>query len=124
VRVVTTVFNLRRLGSFLGLAALGLQIVLSFGHTHHHETIRPAGVIAADAVTTGQIVAQPAREDTDEYCAICASIFLASTSFVPDPPRLPLPILLEGLDRRIDVVSVVIVEPRRAPFQSRAPPHA
>ena len=29
--------------------------------------------------------------DADDYCAICASIFLASTSFASQPPPLPVP---------------------------------
>jgi len=123
-RVMALVFNLRRFGGFLALAALALQIGLSFGHIHRHDLVRPAGLIAGGTATAGHLAAPPSDNDADEYCAICASIFLVSTSFVPEAPPLPLPALLEDADRRIDVTSVVIVEPRRAPFQSRAPPHA
>ena len=28
--------------------------------------------------------------DADDYCAICATIHLASTSFLPDAPQLPV----------------------------------
>jgi hypothetical protein len=124
VRIVALVFNFRRFGSFLGLAALALQLVLSFGHVHRHDLVGPAGFSSAGAATTGQSAGQLSDDGADEYCAICASIFLASTSFVPEPPQLPLPILFEGIDCVIDVASVVVVEPRRAPFQSRAPPLA
>ena len=61
--------------------------------------------------------------DDDDYCAICASIFLVSTSFVSEPPKLPVPVGFERIKRIVCVVRG-IVEPRRVAFRSRAPPAA
>jgi hypothetical protein len=116
------VYHLRRCGSYFALAALALQIALSFGHIHRHDLAGAAATAVASAEPSRQIA--PQLPDADEYCAICASIFLVSTSFVPDAPQLPLPALLESPDRSIDVAFVVDVGLGRAPFQPRAPPLA
>jgi len=126
----------RRYGAWPGLAALALQFVLSLGHIHvgnlHVGNLhldgagRPSGVAAARHVSTAQSPQKlPAQNsgDDDDYCAICASIFLVSTSFVAEPPKLPVPVGFERIaltfsaDHGIDT-------PRRTPFQSRAPPAA
>ena len=69
----------RRHGALLALAALVLQIVLSFGHVHLHGVVQSAPA----AITH--------PSDNDDYCAVCASIFLASSAFAPAPPQLPVP---------------------------------
>ncbi len=90
----------RRYGAWPGLAALVLQLVLSFGHIHvgnvHIANVhffggaaRASGVTAANSHHLAQTPRKsPAQNsgDDDDYCAICASIFLASTSFVAEPP--------------------------------------
>jgi len=123
----------KRRGALLALAALALQIVLAFGHVHlnnlhlrgsagdsrvaiagqHHDSLAKA---------SPQAPAQNPADD-DDYCAICASIFLASTSFTPAPPALPVPVGFELIEHSLDNARDFF-EPRRFAFQSRAPPTA
>lgn len=119
----------KRRGALFALAALALQIVLSFGHVHLDGVVRaaPHGAIAGThKVTVAQGSAQlPAQNpaDDDDYCAICASIFLVATSFVSEPPKLPVPTGFELIKHSVTVAHG-IAEPRRFSFQSRAPPAA
>ncbi len=118
----------KRHGAYLALAALALQIVLSFGHVHLDGTLRAASHVAITR-PHNTVIAQtsppaPAQNPgDDDYCAICASIFLVSTSFVSEPPKLPVPIGFERIERIVSVARG-IVEPRRVVFRSRAPPAA
>jgi Protein of unknown function (DUF2946) len=120
----------KRRGALLALAALALQIALAFGHVHlnglHLRGVSGGshGTIAthhAVAQTTPQAPAQ--NPDDDDYCAICASIFLASTSFTSSPPALPVPIGFQRIEHSFDNARRC-TEPRRLAFQSRAPPAA
>jgi hypothetical protein len=130
----------RRYGAWPGLAALALQLVLSFGHIHvgnlHIGNVLFGGAVRASdvAAAKSQHLAQtpqksPAQNsgqnpgDDDDYCAICASIFLASTSFVAEPPKLPVPVGFERIALIFSAEQGVNVQ-RRPFFQSRAPPAA
>jgi hypothetical protein len=145
--------NHRRFGAWPGLAALVLQIVLSFGHIHignvHLEGLwRNAAVATAeffdgksfgvnksfDGKSQPAALAQsqqksPAQNsgrnpgDNDDYCAICASIFLASTSLAAQPPLLPVPLHFERV-ALIFGTAHSLSSPRFVFFQSRAPPFA
>jgi len=105
------------------LVAVALQIVLSFGH--HHEGLRPSDPsLAIVHGGTQAAQSQPAShpgDDGDDYCAICASIYLAASSFVPQAPQLPVPRVSQAVEH-FDRTAVIFVSPRRASFQSRAPP--
>jgi hypothetical protein len=123
----------RRYGAWPGLAALVLQIALSFGHIHVgnlHVSVaaQASGAIAKSLHLTSAPSPQksPVQQhpaDDDDYCAICASIFLASTSLAAQPPQLPVPLGFErvalsaGFERTIGASRPVY-------FQSRAPPAA
>ena len=114
----------KRFGGWLALTALALQMVVSFGHVHL-DAIHRAAPLVATAGASAQVV-QPSptpqpQNDADDYCAICASIFLAATSFVPQAPQLPVPFGGERVELAF-VVAFDVVEPRRVLFQSRAPP--
>jgi hypothetical protein len=113
----------------LALAALALQIVLSFGHVHL-DGIRPAAAQTAVTAPHQAAVAEAPRQvpaqnsgDNDDYCAICASIYLASTGFVSQAPRLPVPRGFERIEHSYGAARGQM-EPRRFAFQSRAPPAA
>ena len=90
----------KRRGAYLALAALVLQIVVSFGH------VDLDGMVRAHLTLTGlhkTVVAEASKAgsganpgDDDAYCPICASIFMVSTSFVSEPPKLPVP---DGFER-------------------------
>jgi hypothetical protein len=116
---------IRRFGGCLALAALALQLVLSFGHVHlggihrtHYGT-----TVAGSSAQARPLPAQNPGDDGDDYCAICATIYLAANSFVPQAPQLPA-LFASGLIEHVDRVAIVFVVPRRSPFQSRAPPLA
>jgi hypothetical protein len=119
----------KRHGALFALAALALQIAVSFGHVHLNGVVRAAPhatVAGAHQTTLAQASGQgPAQNsgDDDDYCAICASIFLVSTSFVSEPPKLPVPVGFIRIERSFSVARGIIA-PRRVAFQSRAPPAA
>jgi hypothetical protein len=107
-----------RCGSSLALAALALQFVLSFGHVH------------LDAATRSPVAGAPGAPSLpdqqgggDDYCAVCATIQLAANAFVPQAPQLAVPLAAQTIEH-VDRVAVILVAPRHAPFQPRAPPLA
>lgn len=123
------VHRTRRRGALLALAAVALQIAVSFAHVHLHgigATAPQAALAGAHKVAAVQASrqgpAQNPRAD-DDYCAICASIFLVSASFVSEPPKLPVPDGFERIGLRFSVAGAIL-SPRRVYFQSRAPPAA
>lgn len=119
----------RRHSACLALAALVLQIVVSFGHVDldgiagsaHLTLAGPHKTVLATAAQPGST--QIPGDDDNGYCPICASIFLVSTSFVSEPPQLPVP---DGFERIRHSVSVArgVFTPLRVAFHSRAPPAA
>lgn len=115
-----------RLGSWLALAALALQLVVSFGHVHLdgvHRTY-PVPTVSASGAQASQLSApHPGNDADDDYCPICATIFLAANSFLPPAPQLPVPSVSQTVEC-FARVAVDFIVPRRAPFQSRAPPLA
>jgi Protein of unknown function (DUF2946) len=116
----------RRFGSCLALAVLALQLVVSFGHVHLDGVHRadPALTVAGSKARASQVPApHPGNDGDDDYCAICATIYLAATSFLPPAPELPVPFVSRSFEH-FDRVAVVFIAARRAPFQSRAPPLA
>ena len=71
-----------------------LQLVLSFGHIHLEKFASGsaiASVAASKAPSSQQNPLQHPANEADDFCAICAAIHLASTSFLPDAPLLPVP---------------------------------
>jgi hypothetical protein len=114
----------KRFGGWVAFAALALQMVVSFGHVHLDAVHRAAPLMATAGAIAQAVQPSPApqpQNDADDYCAICASIFLAATSFVPQAPQLPVPFGGERIELSF-VVAFDVVEPRRVLFQSRAPP--
>jgi hypothetical protein len=124
----------KRRGALLALAALALQITLAFGHVHlndlHHRGISDGSrgtTFAPYRVTLAQPSPQaPGRNsnDDDDYCAICASIFLVSSSFTPAASVLPVPVGFQRIEHSFDNAYGSTEPPRRLAFQSRAPPAA
>jgi hypothetical protein len=119
------VHRYRGRGAYLALAALLLQIVISFGHVDLDGAV--AGGHLALSTTHKIVVAKAStltpslNTDDDGYCPICASIFLVSTSSVSTPPQLPVP---DGFELITQSVSIVrgLAQPHRFSFRSRAPP--
>ncbi len=115
----------RKFGGRLALFALAVQFVLSFGHIHREDIYGSAAAplaatIALPAANQSRLL--PANH-TDDYCAICASIYLLGASFSAAAPPLPLPSVSCAIEH-VDRILAVSIAARRAPFQSRAPPVA
>jgi len=105
---------------------MALQLLLTFGHVHLDKFA--AGFQATTATETKapaskSFPAQHPTSDTEDYCAICATIHLTSTSFLPDPPQLLLPFISRAVEHLNRAVLLCIAQ-QRAAFQSRAPPSA
>jgi hypothetical protein len=118
-------FRASKQASLLAFAALALQFVVSFGHVHLDGIRRADSAVSAlgpRAQVATSLPAQPSDTD-DDYCAICASIYLAANSFVSQPPQLAVPSASHGVEH-FDRTVVDFIAPRRPPFQSRAPPLA
>jgi hypothetical protein len=128
IGVMGFVRSRRRWGAWAGLAALALQIVLSFGHMHpedlglsplNHDRVAASAVFAPVA---------PAEQDRhsppnvpDDYCAICASMALVATAIPSLPPALITPVPV----RYVWPAQTIMrgVSARLAPsFQARGPP--
>jgi hypothetical protein len=109
----------------LALIALALQVVLTFGHVH----LRGLGgsshrVIAGQASLAHLPLQAPAQiPSDDDYCAICASIFLASSAFAPAPLQLLVPASFRRIERYFNAAQP-LAEQLRLAFRSRAPPVA
>ena len=135
----------RRCGAWPGLAALVLQLALSFGHIHignvHVDAVwRSVDAAVAKSFAKSPPESQPAiltqtqqqppkqgsgqnSGDNDDYCAICASIFLASTSLAAQPPLLVVPLHFARVALTFDAERGIAASPP-AFFRSRAPPSA
>jgi hypothetical protein len=116
----------RRHGAMLALIALALQIALAFGHVH----LRGSAQNLQTAITQSAALADtkshaPPRipADNDDYCAICASIFLVSSAFAPAPPQLLVPASFRRIEHYINAAQP-LAEQLRLAFRSRAPPVA
>jgi hypothetical protein len=129
---LTRIFPMRwvrtkgRCGSWLALAAMALQLVLSFAHVHVEKLASGSGVAsiaASKAPSSQQSPAQHPANGADDYCAICATIHLTSSSFLPDAPLLPVPFASRTIEH-CSYFDFIFIAPQRAAFQSRAPPLA
>lgn len=101
-----------------------LQLVLSFGHVHPHDLVPPGGLRGHSASVATQAPSQPApASDDDDYCAICASIFLVASSFTPTPPALPVPVFSSRIVHDSEITAAVATT-RPIDLRSRAPPIA
>ena len=113
-------------GAVLALIALALQIALTFGHVHLRGLSGSSHAPIAEQVKLAHTPQQtPAQSptDNDDYCAICASIFLASNTFAPAPPQLLVPANFQRIEHYFNAARPLAKRLRLA-FRSRAPPAA
>jgi hypothetical protein len=121
----------RRCGAYLALAALMLQLALSFGHIHKHD-LAFSGFDRSDVVSAGHarptrqaVTQQPSRlADDDDHCPICFSGFLLSNSSLPGALVTLRSLQFAEVDRRFNPVSDQVFQPGHVAFLSRAPPVA
>src|ERR1700757_2583716 len=88
----------KRNGALLALAALALQLALSFGHMHRDDLGLPPLPAAGQTLIASGTVASPVgpadqshQPASDDYCAICASMALIATATPSLPPVLIVP---------------------------------
>jgi hypothetical protein len=113
-----------KIGSWLALAALALQLTLSSAHVHLtilHGAAYGTAITGATVKTHKLPTPEPA--DSSDYCAVCASIQLAASTLLPQNPELPKLFEFRTIQLAGDV-ALPILGPRRTAFQSRAPPLA
>jgi hypothetical protein len=115
----------RRHGALLALAAVVLQFGLSFGHVHLQGLAKsaPAATHPIALADKNSQTPAPIPADNDDYCVVCASIFLASSAFAPAPPQLPLPGKFQRVEHSFHAARL-FADPPRLAFRSRAPPVA
>lgn len=122
----------RRFGGRLALFALALQFYLSFAHIHPDDIYGPVGRSLSAAETIALPSAQSLRAipsdqpwyGADGFCPICETMYFLATSSVPEAPRVsPLPLVSQPVEHAA-VIAALLIAPRRASFQSRAPPLA
>jgi hypothetical protein len=118
----------RRCGAYLALAALMLQVALSFAHVHRHD-LAFSRFDRSDASVRHAWSRQQAAEqlpsrlaDDDDRCPICFSGFLLSNSSLPDAPVSRHSLQFDEIDRAFNPVSNRVFQPRHAAYLSRAPP--
>ena len=116
-----------RTGARLALLALLLQFALSFGHIHGFAPPAASAtpsVLATDHAVDGKSLPAPGKPDSDQtndVCAICAVMAMASTVLFSTPPILLLPDAVEILHRITDA-EFAHLNSAGAAFQPRAPP--
>jgi hypothetical protein len=116
----------RRWSTWLALAAMVVQLVVSCGHIHLEKL--PSGSVVASlaaskAPSSQQNPDQHPANEAGGVCSICAAIHLTASSFLPDAPLLPVPFASETIEH-FGYYNFTFVSPQRAAFQSRAPPLA
>jgi hypothetical protein len=113
----------KRHGVALALIALVVQIVVTFGHVHLHGRAQKVPAAFTHSTVRADKNSQAPRPipENEDYCALCASIFLASIAFATAPPQLPLRANFELVEHSFNAAAAVTLRQHLA-FRSRAPP--
>jgi hypothetical protein len=118
-----------KLGGRLALFAVAIQFILAFGHIHPddiygslNDPFPTEAISLATANQTPFLSSDQSTAASDDFCAICATVSLLSSSVAADSPRLPPP-PLQVVEQTTRVFGFIVAVARR-PFQSRAPPSA
>jgi hypothetical protein len=118
-----------RTGARLALLALLVQFALSFGHIHGFAPPAASATqtaVPADHAADSNAKPQPApgkhdSDQTNDVCAICVVMAMASTVLFSAPPILLLPDAVQILQRITDAEFTHLKSAGTA-FQPRAPP--
>jgi hypothetical protein len=117
----------RRGTAGLGLLALVLQLVLSFGHIHVHDVnAAPSpqthkAIVTAISSGSGQDVpGAPADDD----CPICMAMHAVATGVLPAPPTVIVDTAFSQVLRTVSIDAFKISTARYTLAQTRAPPKA
>ena len=111
-----------RLTPWLGLFAVWVQLVASFGHIHPEDYQFLLRGRAASVLTAGD---HPTPASTpDQNCLICDAIYLAANSTMPDVIAVPAPRVENLLAVLAIVTPLWLTLPRYLLFSTRGPPLA
>jgi hypothetical protein len=115
-----------RHGSWFALLALTINLALSFGHFHTTDGKVVQGglfstLASAAAPDEGSKPGHPSEGHVDVLCPICVAASAMAHALAATPPVLPVVFASIALTQTLPPV-VALVEPQRAPFQSRGPP--
>jgi hypothetical protein len=120
----------KRNGALLALAALALQLALSFGHMHRDDLGLPPLSTADQTLNAFATVASPTgpadqgqQPASDDYCAICASMALIATATPSLPPVLIVPTPIRHV-WQVQTASREVAAKIALSFQARGPPGA
>ncbi|WP_148287902.1 DUF2946 family protein [Rhodopseudomonas sp. B29] len=123
---IRTADGARRSIACAALAALLLQFLLAFGHTHLHEIgAVHHGMIAATAAQLDPATSPSVPgdlSDDEDHCSICFSSFLLSTTFLPDDANQALAHDIVPTETPSVFNRPATFKQPRSPFLSRAPP--
>src|ERR1700722_8296190 len=125
-------------GSRLALLALAVQLALSFGHFHGVAAHAAPAIQSSPALSTADLLlttdaaASPSApqqpgsdhdsgQPSNDPCAICAVMAMASTVLFATPPLLLLPQAVEFLYLTTDA-EFIHLDSAHTAFQPRAPP--
>jgi hypothetical protein len=111
----------RRGLSGLGLFALALQLVLSFGHVHARD-LRPSEAAQAALKQSSSVPERNPSGLPDDECPICATMHIVASGLLPVPPTTLAP---TDFAQCLQLVLIEAVSPgvtRHILFQTRAPP--
>jgi hypothetical protein len=113
-----------RLGGWVALVAIALQLALSFGHVHS-EALSRASEIAALTVdgSDGGPPDSPVAPHEHGFCSIYAVLSLLAGAQTADAPALPVPAVAAPVTLVAEPGTTRAILGRPA-FQSRAPPLA
>ena len=116
----------RRVGAWVALFALALQLVLSFGHLHLEELglSPPATTAVAQSGGGGADGTAPGPNHDGrghDLCAICAALSLAANSVLPAVAALTLPVAVAATWLP-DLSAAALPLAAHLIFQARAPP--
>jgi hypothetical protein len=122
----------RRAGVGLGLFALAVQLILSFGHIHPQDVVPPS-VFAAAPITLlfpGAKISSVAAEHRapnglpDDDCPTCMAMHITASGLLPAPPFVVLPSEFDRVSKSAAFEEFDLSVRRYALFQTRAPPFA
>jgi hypothetical protein len=116
-----------QIGSCIALFALCIQFAVAFAHIHPEDFSRSAPDPCSSSALADTKPGAPLHPDhggpAQDDCAICASIFLASTAIPASPPALATPAVFQStLFPGATVTNFRLV--RYVSFRTRAPPLA
>ena len=111
----------RRVGAWLGLLALALQLIVSFGHIHLRDLAIPQAAAADAAAAPNPGTPANRHHGPPDICAICVALNLTASSVVPTAASLVLPFVFTQAWLPDFGAALVSSEPHLF-FQARAPP--